>query len=92
MVAPDPQLSEHPNLEEYIKDGKLTLPYSFPFRNQPAKVLYVIYWVALLLFMLPLWIIRNALPSWRPSRSWTIGQAVGVRTDSPYIHSPHLWN
>ena len=87
MVAPGLRLSERPNLEKYIKDGKLMMPYNFPFHKQPTKGLYIIYQFILFLFILPLWVLRYALPSWRPRKSWTIGQAVGVRAHSHYILS-----
>ena len=87
MVAPGLQLSERPNLENYIKDGKLVMKYSFPFRKQPIKGLYIVYRFTLLLFILPLWILRYALPIWRPRRSWTLHQAVWVRAHSYYLPS-----
>jgi len=87
MVAPGLQLSERPNLEKFIKDGKLTMPYNFPFHKQPIKALYIIYQVILLLVVVPLWVLSYALPSWRPRRSWSISQAVGVRACSPYVLS-----
>lgn len=84
MVAPGLRLSERPNLEKYIKDGKLIMTYNFPFHKHPTKGLYVISQFILFLFILPLWFLRYALPSWRPRRSWTIGQAVGVRAHLLY--------
>jgi hypothetical protein len=90
MVPPRLQPSERPNLEKFIKDGKLMMPYNFPFHKQPTKGLYIIYHLILFLVVLPLWILRYALPSWRPRRSWTISQAVGVRAHSPGFLSFHL--
>jgi hypothetical protein len=63
MIAPALQLSEHPNLERFIKDDKLIMPYNFPFRKQPMKALYIMYRFTLLLVLLPSWILRYALPS-----------------------------
>ena len=87
MVASGLQLSEHPHLEKYIKDEKLVMPDIFSFRKQPIKGLYIIYRFTLLLVLLPSWILRYALPSWRPRRSWTLTQAVWVRAHSYSLRS-----
>jgi hypothetical protein len=90
MVAPGLRLPERPILEKYIKDGKLGIPYSFPFHKQPIKGLYVIYRFVLLLALLPLWIIRYALSSWRPRKSWTLTQALVVRAHSYHLLSSYF--
>jgi hypothetical protein len=79
MVAPGIQLSTTPVLEKYIKDGKLLLPFSFPFQRQPIKGLYQLYRFTALLVTLPSWIFRYALRGWRPRRSWTLRQTISVR-------------
>ena len=82
MVAPGLQLSEHPNLDKYIKDEKLVMSCNFSFRKQPFKALYILYRFTLLPVLLPFWILRYALPSWRPRSAWTLAQAVSVRPHS----------
>jgi len=79
MVAPGIQLSTTPVMEQHIKDGKLLLPFSFPFRRQPIKGLYFLYRLIGLLVNLPSWTFRYALRSWRPRRSWTLRQTITVR-------------
>ena len=79
MVAPDVQLSATPVLEQYIKDGKLHIPFSFPFNKQPIKGLYQLYRFIALLVALPSWMLRYALPGCRPRRSWTFSQTIIVR-------------
>ena len=79
MVAPGIELSATPVLEQYIKDGKLRVPFSFPFHGQPIKGLYQLYRFVALLATLPLWMLRYALRGWRPRRSWTLGQTIIVR-------------
>ena len=92
MVASGLRLSEHPHLEKYIKDEKLVMPDMFSFRKQPIKGLYIIYRFTLLLVLLPSWILRYALPSWRPRRSWTLTQAIWVRAHSYSLRSFSLEN
>ena len=79
MVAPGIQLSTTPVLEQYIKDGKLHIPFSFPFHKQPIKGLYQLYRSIAHLVALPLWMLRYALRGWRPRRSWTFRQTITVR-------------
>ena len=79
MVAPGIQLSATPVLEQYIKDGKLLLPFSFPFHRQPIKGLYQFYRSIARLVALPSWMLRYALRGWRPRSSWTLGKTVIVR-------------
>lgn len=50
----------------------------FVFRNQPFKALYLIYVIAKLLSCLPFWILRNALPSWRPRPGWSLSRSLIV--------------
>ncbi|EKM50952.1 uncharacterized protein PHACADRAFT_32015 [Phanerochaete carnosa HHB-10118-sp] len=43
----------------------------FEYRNQPAKVLWLTYFLSTtLLFQLPAWIFLSAVPAFRPRRSW----------------------
>ena len=79
MVAPGIQLSATPVLEQHIKDGKLLLPFSFPFRRQPIKGLYQFYRSIARLVALPSWMLRYALRGWRPRHSWTLGKTIIVR-------------
>jgi acetyl esterase/lipase len=92
MAAPGLRLEERPVLERYIENGKLVMPYSFPFRKQPIKGLYVVYRFITLLVLLPFWTLRYALPSWRPRASWTLKQALYVCTHSSYLLSTPLEN
>jgi hypothetical protein len=78
MVAPGIRLSETPILEQYTKDGRLMLPFIFPFRRQPLKGLYRLYRFITLLVALPAWTVKYALRGWRPRRSWTFRQAISV--------------
>jgi hypothetical protein len=79
MVAPGIQLSETPALEQYIKDERLTVPFSFPFRRQPLKGLYQLYRFITLILAIPAWTVKYGLRGWRPRRSWTFRQAISVR-------------
>ncbi len=81
MVALGIQLSATPVLEQYIKDGKLLLPFSFPFHRQPIKGLYQLYRFVALLAALPSWMLRYTLRGWRPRRSWTLRQTITVCRD-----------
>ena len=91
MVAPGIQLPATPVLEQYIKDGKLCLPFSFPFRRQPFRGLYQLYRLTTLLVVVPSWAFRYALRRWRPRRSWTLHQAISVRRRSlPNMNSVHV--
>ena len=98
MVAPGIQLSATPVLEQYIKDGKLLLPFSFPFHRPPIKGLYQFYRSIARLVALPSWMLRYALRGWRPRRSWTLGKTIIVRLyciagfqftplTPPFVHS-----
>lgn len=78
MVAPGIQLSATPVLEQYIQDGKLLLPFSFPFHRQPTRGIYQLYRSIALLVSLPAWIFRYVLRGWRPRRSWTLRQTIFV--------------
>lgn len=53
---------------------------SFPFRKQPLKALYIIYFIISTFFVrLPFWLVKYAFPSSRPRRSWSLKQTLSVR-------------
>ena len=79
MTAPGIQLSATPVLEQYIEDGKLLLPFSFPFRRQPIKGLYQLYRFTKLLVILSSTAFKYVFRGWRPRRSWTLRQTISVR-------------
>ncbi|KAJ7451008.1 alpha/beta-hydrolase, partial [Mycena galericulata] len=59
---------------------RLSSPMSFPFRKQPWKALYIIYFgVSTLFVRLPFWLVKYAFPSNRPRRSWSLKQTLSVR-------------
>ncbi|KAI8996276.1 Alpha/Beta hydrolase protein [Trametes punicea] len=52
---------------------------SFFFRHQPLKALFLVGRSLYVIFAIPLWAITNALPSWRPRRSWSLKNALRVK-------------
>ncbi|OSC98290.1 alpha/beta-hydrolase [Trametes coccinea BRFM310] len=51
----------------------------FAFRKQPLKAAFLLGSVVYIVFSLPIWALANALPAWRPRRSWSLGRAVMVK-------------
>ncbi|KAJ7143392.1 alpha/beta-hydrolase [Mycena crocata] len=50
----------------------------FRFRNQPQKTVYLLFSAIFLLLRIPIWVIRNLAPSWRPRPKWSLGRSVLV--------------
>ncbi|KAI9061123.1 alpha/beta-hydrolase [Trametes sanguinea] len=51
----------------------------FAFRRQPLKDFALIGGPIFIFFSLPVWILVNALPAWRPRRSWSLKRALIVK-------------
>ncbi|KAJ7638512.1 alpha/beta-hydrolase [Roridomyces roridus] len=51
---------------------------AFKYRRQPLKTFYLLFSIPLLLLRLPVWVLRNLLPSWRPRRQWSLGRCLAV--------------
>lgn len=70
------------DLAMFHKCIKLFVPHGptmpFRFRRQPQKTIYVVINVLFLLFRLPLWVLRNLLPSWRPRPKWSLIRSLFV--------------
>ncbi|KAL7278968.1 hypothetical protein ACG7TL_006800 [Trametes sanguinea] len=58
---------------------------SFAFRQQPLKALFLLGTVAYIAVAIPVWALTNALPSWRPRRSWPLKRAVLVNLVRLYV-------
>ena len=57
----------------------------FRFREQPWNILYVLGGGLYILVALPVWVILNAAPSWRPRPSWTLKRALIARVSRTII-------
>ncbi|CAG7853297.1 SubName: Full=Uncharacterized protein {ECO:0000313/EMBL:CCA70988.1} [Serendipita indica DSM 11827] len=53
--------------------------YSFPFRRQPLKGLFLTFKLVLFLLYLPAWMIEGLVPFLRPRKSWTLQKVLRVR-------------
>ena len=51
---------------------------SFTFRNQPLKAAYYLGFGVYMLGALPVWLVTNAIPAFRPRREWTLGRSLIV--------------
>ncbi|KAJ7665707.1 alpha/beta-hydrolase [Mycena rosella] len=49
---------------------------AFRFRQQPQKTLYLLVGAIYLLLRVPVWVVRNLVPSWRPRPKWSLGRTV----------------
>ncbi|KAI9000461.1 hypothetical protein BD414DRAFT_504520 [Trametes punicea] len=51
----------------------------FPFRHQPLKAFFIAGSVFYLICAIPVWTVTNALPSWRPRRSWPLKRTLIIK-------------
>ncbi|KAJ7301860.1 alpha/beta-hydrolase [Mycena olivaceomarginata] len=51
---------------------------AFKFHRQPQKTFYLAFSVIYLVLRIPVWILRNLLPAWRPRRQWSFGRSLLV--------------
>jgi hypothetical protein len=53
---------------------------AFRFKNQPQKLLYILYSIiTILAIRLPYWILVSVIPACRPRRSWSFSRSVAMK-------------
>ncbi|KAI8980045.1 hypothetical protein BD414DRAFT_509007 [Trametes punicea] len=51
----------------------------FLCRHQPLKAIFLVGSALYVILAVPVWAITNALPSWRPRRSWSFKRALTIK-------------
>ncbi|KAF8208738.1 alpha/beta-hydrolase [Mycena galopus ATCC 62051] len=51
---------------------------AFKYHRQPQKSVYLVFSATFLLLRIPVWVLRNLLPWWRPRRQWSFSRSILV--------------